>query len=138
MSGDDSLGQAAMQAGADAFLSKPLASVSEFQKIVLDLLPNELQPPSLSKSQNDAITPDPMALRDDLALAADLLRSNPDAPTLDYLGGFLSSLGKDAGDAALAQLAKLVHDLGKDGSTGDERSKLAQKVEERMKKLQPV
>ena len=138
MSGNDTLGEAAMEAGADAFLSKPLASVSDFQRIVLDLLPNELQPPSLPKSQHDKIAPDPMALRDDLALAADLLRSDPDAPTLEYLGGFLSSLGKDAGDSALARLAELVRGLSDKGSTGADRTKLAQKVEDRMKKLQTV
>ncbi len=138
MSGDDALGEAAMNAGADAFLPKPLKSISEFQKIALDLLPNELQPPRLSQPTNDGIAPDPMALRDDLALAIDLLKDNPDSPTLDYLGNFLFSLGKDAGDAALTRLAALVHDLNSKTNSAADRDTLAEKVEDRMKALQPV
>lgn len=138
MSGDDALGEAAMKAGADAFLPKPLTSVSQFQKIALDLLPNSLQPPGLSKTANDRIAPDPLALRDDLALAADLLRADPDRPTLDYIGGFLFSLGKDAGDAALTRLAGLVHGLAAKDATAKDRNALAGKVEDLMKALEPV
>ena len=67
-----------------------------------------------------------------------LWKSDTDAPTLEYLGGFLSSLGRDAGDSALARLAELVRGLSDKGSTGADRTKLAQKVEDRMKKLQTV
>ena len=138
VSGDDTLGQAALKAGADAFLPKPLASVSQFQKTALELLPKELQPPRLSRAAVDSVSPDPVALRDDLALAVDLLRANPDDATLDYLGSFLSSLGKDAGDAALTRLADLVRGANTKGGPRTDVAKLARKVEARMNELQPV
>ena len=43
-SGDDSLEETALAAGADGFLPKPLSSVGEFQQIILDRLPAERRP----------------------------------------------------------------------------------------------
>ena len=138
ISGDDNQKQAALDAGADAFLAKPLASVSEFLGIALALLPPELRPDQVTPVASDSITPDPVALHDDLALAASLLRDNPDGSTLDYLGGFLASLGKDADDKALSSLADTVRDLKATGTGDTAAGKIAGKVEARMKELAPV
>ena len=68
---------------------------------------------------------------------SELLRQKPDRKTLTYLGGFLASLGKDAGDARLTGLADKVN-----GLTGKASPKvlaeLAKAVEEQMKALAPV
>ena len=138
MSGDDTLQEAALQAGADVFLAKPLVSVSHFQTIALQLLPAELRPARVAKPTTDSIEPDPVALRDDLALAADLLRTDPDTATIDYIGGFLASLGKDAGDTALINLADMVRSINIAGAGGVQPSEAANAVEDRMKDLQPV
>ena len=138
MSGDDTSRDAALAAGADVFLAKPLASISEFQKVALSLLPAELRPSKVARPTTDTIEPDPVALRDDLALAADLLRSGPDAATLEYLGGFLSSLGKDAGDADLVRIAGILQNLAKDTSGSGNFEQLARDVESRITDLQPV
>lgn len=138
MSGDDTLHEAALQAGAHVFLAKPLVSVSHFQTVALELLPAELRPSRVSRPSTDTITPDPVALRDDLALAADLLRTDPDTATLDYLGGFLASLGKDAGDKALIQLGGLVRGINTPGPDTAKPKDLARAVEDRMNALQPV
>ncbi len=138
MSGDDTLQEAAIQAGAHVFLAKPLVSVSHFQTIALNLLPEKLRPARVSRPSTDTITPDPVALRDDLALAADLLRTNPDTATLDYLGGFLASLGKDAGDKALVRLGDMVRGINAPGSNSAKPSDLARAVEDRMSDVQAV
>ena len=138
VSGDDSLAEAALSAGADAFLAKPLSSVSHFQKVALNLLPRELRPHSVAPVSSDRITPDPVALRDDLALAADMLRDNPDAAMLRYLEGFLSSLGKGAGDRMLTRLAEGVRRINGPGNAPSDAASIAKKVDDRLKELHPV
>lgn len=137
ISGDDTLAEAAMQAGADEFMPKPLTSILGFQKAVLDLLPKGQHPPKLAHPLHDQVTPDPVALRDDLALIAELLRQTPDAQTLTYLSGFLASLGKDAGDAALSKLAETVRGI-EGRSAAKALAEVACAVEDRMNRLEPV
>lgn len=110
-SGDPSLGEAALSAGADRFLPKPIASVSDFQRIVLELVPESMRPDRLAKPAQDKVVPDPIALRDDLSLAADLMRNSPSHETLDYLAGFLSGLAKTTADPRLADIAEALQDL---------------------------
>ena len=107
-SGDDTQAAAAMEAGADIFLPKPLSSVSAFQSTVLGLLPLDSHPPRVTFPLDDRVDPDPIALRDDLALAVDLLRGDPDQRTTDYLAAFLKSLATTSGDASLAELGETV------------------------------
>lgn len=135
ISGDDGLQEAALAAGADAFMPKPLSSVAAFQELALGLLPAALQPPHLSRPTQDAVEPDPVAIRDDLALIADLLRSSPDGATLRYVQGFLYSLGKDTGDPELSRLAAEVDDTKAATSTLDH---LAKSIQHLMDDLQPV
>lgn len=111
MSGDDTLAEAAMDAGADIFLPKPLTSISAFQATVLALLPKEARPARIARPEEDGVVPDPIALKDDLSLAAELLESGADAETLTYVAGFLKSLARDTGDAGLEQLAWRVAEM---------------------------
>lgn len=134
-SGDETLQDAALRAGADVFLPKPLSSVSHFQKVVLDLTPANMRPSSLNQSNSDHIIPDPIALRDDLSLAADMLRSDPDHAALDYVASFLSGLAKNAGDPTLAVLGDQVRRAMKDPST---LPKVTEMVEDRAKDLEMV
>ena len=133
ISGDETLQEAALMAGADAFLAKPIASISHFQTTVIGLLPGGLSPPQIARPSPDTVSPDPIALRDDLCLAVDLLKTGPDAQTLDYVSAFLASLGKDAGDRDLIELADAFR-AGTSGTVGD----LAKAVENRIGELQPV
>lgn len=134
ISGDESLKSDALSAGADIFLDKPLASISAFQSVVLSLLPADLRPRHRVAPRIDKVVPDPIALRDDLALAADLLGSDPDTPTLTYVAAFLASLGTDAEDTELCHLAKDVRDLAARGSSVT----LAKKITDRIASLAPV
>ena len=134
ISGDQAQKEHAIKAGADVFLEKPLSSVSAFQTVVLSLLPKDLHPHHRVVPKVDNVVPDPIALRDDLALAADLLSAKTDAPTLTYVAAFLASLGADAGDSELSSLAKDVRALAATGSS----AALTKQITDRIAGLAPV
>ena len=93
----------AMAAGADGFLDKPYASLADFCAGLLAHLPHRdgisdaIMPPALS--------PDLLALHDDLVLAARTMAGDPDAATRRYVAGFLSGIATHAKDAGLAHAA---------------------------------
>lgn len=100
LSGDPDGRALALAAGATGFMVKPLPSLAEFQRLVLAAFSGEdggalADPAPLPP-------PDPLALHDDLARAAALI-GVPGAA--DYVAGFLQSLGRAAGDAALERAA---------------------------------
>ncbi|MGB5870388.1 MAG: response regulator [Albidovulum sp.] len=110
-SGDPDLAQAALAAGADGFLAKPIESLAAFQTTVLAALPACDTKLARSCDLGDQITPDPIALRDDLAHAARLLDDGPDDGALDYIAQFLSGVAASAHDRPLADAAR---DLARD------------------------
>jgi CheY-like chemotaxis protein len=112
-SGDADAAAAALAAGADRFLAKPIESLAAFQDAILALLPD--QPRGVAPAGAEAAySPDPAALRDDLARAAALLA--PDAEgDLDYVARFLSGLAVSAHDPDLRIAAEA---LLKDRATG--------------------
>ena len=138
VSGDETLRQAALEAGADDFLSKPLASVSRFQAAVIAALPAPIRPPGVARSAVDIVEPDPIALRDDLCLAADLLRTDPAQRTVAYVGAFLASLARDAGDPALAEIAGRIAALAQGNPSVATARRLAVEVQARIDALELV
>ncbi len=105
-SGQDGLAEAALAAGADGFLPKPLTSLARFQQAVLGVLPCDLLPARQKvASSQDRITPDRIALRDDLAGVAQILASDADPATLAYVAQFLAGLARSAQDRTLEQAA---------------------------------
>lgn len=137
-SGDETLHQAAVDAGADIFLPKPLSSVSQFQKVALSLLPEETRPRAVSRPDTDSVRPDPIALRDDLALASELLRTEPDRKTLEYIAGFLTSLAKSAGGAGLANLGDAAIALSRGQAQPGNARNLAIAIDEHVTAMDPV
>lgn len=116
MSGDDALSQDAMVAGADIFISKPLDSVSSFQSTVLGLLPKDSRPAHVAIPLEDTVEPDPVALRDDLALVAELLSASPNLEVLGYITTLLRSVARESGDNGLEQLAQDMTKIDPDNS----------------------
>ena len=104
-SGDDSLEETALAAGADGFLPKPLSSVGEFQQIILDRLPAERRPSGPRVLSDDVINPDPMAYRDDMSHIANLLDDHQEGPVLDYVLQFLGGVARSAEDDQLEEAA---------------------------------
>lgn len=99
-SGADDGRTAAMDAGADGFLDKPLTSLLAFQVAVL-----QHRPPGLQKDTGTTLHPDPLALQDDLQRAAAL--TGDDAQRV-YLSAFVTSLARSVGDVDLANAARNV------------------------------
>lgn len=96
---------AALAAGANGFLEKPIESIAAFQTAILRHLSGH-QDMTLVAT-NTAFTPDPLALHDDLLHAADLLTDpNPNPAQAKYLVGFVNGLALVAHDAALGQAAQ--------------------------------
>ena len=138
ISGDETLHEAAMMAGADIFLPKPVTSISHFQDVVLGLLPKDARPARIVRPAVDAVTPDPVALRDDLCLAADLLCKDPAPDTLTYVAAFLASLGKDAGDPSLTRISNQI-EAGRHGTDpANSPRKLADRILQRIAALESV
>lgn len=113
-SGDLTLAPAALAAGADGFLEKPLAGVARFQRAILQHLagPTRAAAPRPALAPEAAMTPDPLALRDDLAQAAGLLAGPAEALPRDYLRGFLGGIARSARDDQLAAAAAGLRETG--------------------------
>lgn len=139
MSGEDMNRDAALTAGADLFISKPIRSISAFQAAILAALPKDARPLGLRPVSLDEIIPDPIAYRDDLVLAADLLATHTDTNTLRYVTSFLSGLASSADDKPLEDAARHAHHnvTGEPPLPGSVDS-LAALVQDRLDHLQSV
>ena len=115
ISGDPDMREEALTRGADGFLEKPVGSLESFQQAVLEHLPRERRPDGPRLLGDTRIDPDPAALAEDLAHAADLIGDTARETTLDYLCGFLFGLGKASGDTMLQAQAQRLIQLRDDG-----------------------
>lgn len=106
ISGDENVETAALEAGADGFLAKPITSLAAFQNAILSRLPDEHQPTGPRVLTDEVIEPDPLAFLDDMAHAADVLNESQEDRSLDYLAQFLGGVARSAGDSPLAQAAE--------------------------------
>jgi CheY-like chemotaxis protein len=133
-SGDEWAEDAAIAAGADGFVRKPVTSLATFQQIVLDRLPPDRQPRGPRALTEQTIEPDPMAYHDDMALAADVLDSGrQDAAELDYVAQFLAGLAVSAKDDQLAEAARQLAETRRQGGpVASHAARLAGLVQERL------
>lgn len=115
MSGDPDNETAALAAGADAFLAKPVESLGHFQHLILSSLPSDVRPMGLRVVSADIIQPDRTALRDDLAHVAEVLSAASDTSTIDYISRFLAGVARSARDQPLEDAAAA---LARDHSAG--------------------
>ena len=105
-SGDSFAEDVALAAGADGFLAKPVESVLRFQSEIIAHLPPERRPGGVRMASEEPVCPDPLAYRDDMALAADVLGDDRDERMLDYVTQFLRGVAVSAGDVALQRAAE--------------------------------
>ena len=100
----DPMGEAsAAAAGADGFLAKPFESLARFQALVLSRLGNF--GPRAVMAEDGKLSPDRLALRDDLASAADAITDGGRADVI-YLSHFLAGVARSAGDLPLERAAR--------------------------------
>lgn len=105
-SGSEGAEAAAMAAGADAFLAKPLTNMGIFQRTILATLPEDRQPVGPRILRNEDVCPDPLAYRDDMVHASNLLDEHSEGPVLDYISQFLGGVARSANDGQLAIAAE--------------------------------
>ncbi|SHK16224.1 Response regulator receiver domain-containing protein [Shimia gijangensis] len=113
ISGETAVEADAMDAGADGFLPKPLASLGVFQEAILSRLPADRQPEGPRSVPAEVVHPDRVAYRDDLCHAAASLSKGVKAREIAYVGQFLSGIARSAGDRPLARAAEAIS--GKNG-----------------------
>jgi len=104
-SGQDDLEGPALAAGADAFLHKPIHTLSSFQETILAALPSSRQPAGPRVLSDEVIEPDPIAYQDDIAHIADVLGDFPNERVLDYVAQFLSGVARSAADERMEKAA---------------------------------
>ncbi|PJE28944.1 response regulator receiver protein [Pseudooceanicola antarcticus] len=105
MSGDPGTEEIAREAGAQCFFAKPLTSLGAFQREILALMPPEYRVSGPRPVGTDPIEPDPVAYKDDMAHAAELLEEAAGTEMLAYLGQFLRGVAHCAGDEELMAAA---------------------------------
>lgn len=132
-SGDSFAEDVALAAGADGFLSKPVDSVLGFQNAIISNLPPERQPRGVRMVADDSVRPDPLAYRDDMAHAADVLGDDGDERMLDYVTSFLRGVAFSAGDHALVNAAEGLADARAEGRpTKADIARIAGLVQDRL------
>lgn len=97
---------AALSAGADGFLEKPVTALAAFQEAILSRLPPEARPAGPRALPQSRVAPDRLALRDDLEHALGLLSGDPDDERVSYVSRFLAGLARTADDPELERAAE--------------------------------
>ncbi|WP_134678768.1 response regulator transcription factor [Paracoccus ravus] len=105
ISGDSAHRAAALEAGADNFLAKPIESLAEFQHAILSALPVEARLAGPRSLPDDLVTPDETPLREDLAHVAQILAMADDVSAIDYIARFLAGVARSAHDSPLEDAA---------------------------------
>lgn len=115
LSGDPDAKAEAMAVGAHDFIEKPFPTLAAFQAEILRHLPDRADRSTIA-SADTYLTPDPLALHDDLQHAAGLAHANPNPQQRRYLAGFVTGIARSANDPALAAAAQaLANANGLDG-----------------------
>jgi CheY-like chemotaxis protein len=112
-SGDVAGREAALDAGADGFMEKPLESIAAFCRHLGAVMP--LRGLSGALLRDETLQPDPLALHDDLERAAQLLTRQ--APPGRYVAGFVRGLAGQMHDLDLAEAARAARLGTPDGFT---------------------
>lgn len=138
-SGDDFAESAAIAAGADGFMAKPVTSLAVFQNAVLSRLPEDRRAFGLRAVEDEVICPDPIAYRDDMAHAADVLDEGAEGTMLDYIAQFLGGVARSADDSVLAQAAAaLARGRARGGPVAAEAAHIAGLVQDRLQQRRAI
>ena len=123
MSGDEDGAARAMAAGSTGFLGKPLPDLAGFQAVILSQLGDRHLRGAPFEGE---ITPDPLALCDDLRRAEAALSGEQAAAHMrEWLRGFLSGLAMQTGDTALKSAAEAI---SRAGDASPIRAMLSEKI----------
>ncbi len=95
----DDVEQGALDAGAGAFLPKPIESLAAFQQLILRHMPSDMWPRGLRVVGTETVEPDRLALSEDLAQAERLLGDETVPPR--FVANFLAGLARTGHDTDL-------------------------------------
>jgi len=133
ISGADHVRATAHAAGADSFLAKPIESIGIFQNAILSSLPQEQVNTGPCAINNDTVSPDPLAYREDMSHIASLLDEHHAGAKLDYVAQFLGSVARTAEDNALEHAAAELSEARANGGISQAKlARLAGLVHERL------
>jgi CheY-like chemotaxis protein len=139
VSGDPEMEAVAVAAGADGFLLKPVERIAVFQSMVLSLLPKDRQPVGPRVLNDDLISPDQIAYRDDLSHIAEVLSGEEDGAAINYLTQFLGGVARSARDRPLSEAVDaLAARHGEGAPVRAEFARLAAMVQNRLAGASPV
>ncbi|NPD15488.1 response regulator [Xinfangfangia sp. D13-10-4-6] len=125
MSGDENGAQRSFAAGAVGFLGKPLPDLAGFQAVILSHLGDREMRSAPFEAE---ITPDPLALRDDLRLAEAALANGKGEDARTWLQGFLAGLALQSGDPALKSAADAI-------SSSRDRGQIRDLISEKIRQM---
>lgn len=132
-SGDTYAEDAAIAAGADGFLAKPVLSLATFQHEVLSRLPVDRRPVGPRPVTDEVVHPDLMAFQDDMAHVADVLNDLNDSKVLDYIAQFVGGVARSAQDTVLADAAeRLARSRASGAPVVTDTARIAGLVQERL------
>ncbi|MFD3191672.1 response regulator [Sedimentitalea sp. HM32M-2] len=138
-SGDDFAEDAAIAAGADGFLAKPVTSLAVFQDAILSRLPADQRPLGPRVVSDEVIEPDPIAYQDDMAHVADVLSEQAGGQTLDYVAQFVGGVARSAHDTILEQAAAALAEARKSGGpVASDTARIAGLVQERLEQKRAI
>lgn len=100
-SGDDTMRDAVLDAGANGFIAKPIVSISEFQDAILLHLPKDRHPPGPRLLTDESVQPDLIAFHDDLSHVAQVLDGEQEPASIDYVTQFLGGVARSVADLDL-------------------------------------
>jgi DNA-binding NarL/FixJ family response regulator len=120
-SGTPEAEQAALDAGADGFLPKPIESLGVFQHQILSCLTEGDASFMPEFIPDETLRPDVATLREDLIAASDWLSQPRDLAEIDYIARFLAGIARSGDDCGLEQVATLTAREMRDGGLKDSR-----------------
>lgn len=136
ISGNPELADAAMSAGADGFLEKPIESLAAFQQSILSVLPQSARGQGLRVMPDDMIQPDASGLRDDLAHVAEVLSNAQDTAEIEYIARFLAGVARSSHDPALEHAATaLAQDHQAGHALATDLSRISGMVQDRLARV---
>jgi len=140
ISGNDEGFEIAKAAGADGFFAKPIESLAKFQCAILKHLPPQAHPTGHCIMSQDQISPDPVALRDDLVHIADVLTTSAaDDQVIDYVAQFLTGVARIAHDNPLEHaVATLAAHRASGLPFGSDVARIAGMVQDRLENRKVV
>ena len=132
-SGDDGAEAAALAAGADGFMAKPVVSLAAFQDMILRHLPRHTRPRGLRLVQDERVEPDIIAYHDDLTHVATVLDGDTAPETIDYVTQFLGGVARSAADRDMGlAVDRLAARRAAGGPLGGTLTSLTALVEQRL------